>query len=87
MQGVDHDGDGQPGIKALPRTDAGFSAPPLSLAGALDPNGPRATELFLATRTMVQLNGTRDTCDSASGPAAPAPTDCNASDCAMSALI
>ena len=69
VQGVDHDGDGQPGIKALPRMDAGFSAPPVSLLGALDPNGPRATELFLATRTAVQLNGSRDTCDTASGPA------------------
>ena len=69
LSGVDHDGDGQPGIKALPRTDAGFSAPPLSLDGALNPNGPRASELFLATRTRVQLDGQRDSCTTASGPA------------------
>jgi hypothetical protein len=70
LSGFDHDGDGQPGIKALPRTDAGFSAPPLSLEGALNPNGPRASELFLATRTRVQLDGQRDSCATASGPAA-----------------
>jgi hypothetical protein len=67
--GVDHDGDGQPGILARPRTDAGFAAPPVSFLGAIDPNAPRASELYLATRTMVKLDGTRDTCDSASGPA------------------
>ena len=69
ISGVDHDGDGQPGVMARPRTDAGFSAPPVSLLGALDPNAPRATELYLATRTMVKLDGSRDTCDRASGPA------------------
>jgi hypothetical protein len=66
---VDSDGDGQPGIKAIPRTDPPFAAPPLSLADALDMNGKRADELYLATRTMIQLAGTRDTCKSAKGMA------------------
>jgi hypothetical protein len=66
---ADHDGDGQPGIKAVPRTDEGFSAPPLDLMGALDPMGARADEVYVATRTLIQLAGTRDTCTSAKGTA------------------
>lgn len=66
---VDHDGDGQPGIKAVPRTDDPFTAPPLDINGALDPNGPRADEVYVATRTIIQLAGTRDSCTSAKGTA------------------
>lgn len=66
---VDADGDGQPGIKAVPRTDGDFQAPPLDLNGALDPMGDRADELYLASRTMVKLAGTRDSCTSAKGTA------------------
>lgn len=69
LTSVDHDGDGQPGIKAVPRTDEGYSAPPLDLNGALDPNGDRADEVYVATRTMIQLAGTRDSCTSAKGTA------------------
>lgn len=66
---VDHDGDGRPGILSVPRTDPPYAAPPLSLLGALDPNGPRASEVYIVTRTVIQLAGTRDTCTTASGPA------------------
>lgn len=69
IEAVDHDGDGSPGIKAIPRTDAPFTAPPLSLQGALDPNGPRADEVHVVTRTIIQLAGTRDSCTSAKGTA------------------
>ena len=66
---VDHDGDGQPGILAVPRTDPPFSAPPTGLMEALNPSGKRATEVYIVTRTAVQISGTRDTCTSASGKA------------------
>jgi hypothetical protein len=66
---VDPDGDGQPGIKAMPRTDAPFSPPPTSLFEALNPNGKRALELYLVTRTAVALGGSRDTCTTATGAA------------------
>jgi len=66
---VDPDGDGQPGIKAMPRADAPFSPPPTSLFEALNPNGKRALELYLVTRTAVALGGSRDTCTTAKGAA------------------
>ncbi|MBK8255466.1 MAG: hypothetical protein IPK82_22745 [Polyangiaceae bacterium] len=66
---ADHDGDGKPGIKAIPRTDGELTAPPLDLNGALDPNGPRADEVYVVTRTKIQLEGTRDSCTSAKGTA------------------
>ncbi|MBM4358565.1 MAG: hypothetical protein FJ096_10705 [Deltaproteobacteria bacterium] len=62
---TDPDGDGNPGMTATPNTSAGFAAPPLGL----DPMGPRAEKLFLSTRTVVQLEGKRDTCTSAKGTA------------------
>ncbi len=69
INAVDHDGDGQPGILAKPRTDPPYSAPPTSLFEALNANGKRATEVYVVTRTMIQLGGTRDTCTSATGNA------------------
>lgn len=66
---VDPDGDGQPGLLAIPRTDEPFGAPPLDLAGVLDPNGARADQIYLATRTVLALTGTRDSCTSAEGTA------------------
>jgi hypothetical protein len=78
---VDHDGDGRPGIRAIPRTNPPFSAPPIDLASALDPNGPRADELDLATRTVVQLAGTRDSCTSARGTAQVARVDAHVVGC------
>jgi hypothetical protein len=69
VKGVDHDGDGKKGITGVPRTDAGFTAPPLDLVGALNPNGPRADAVYVATRTVIQLAGKRDTCTTASGTA------------------
>jgi len=66
---VDHDGDGQPGIRAVPRTNPPFSAPPLDLAGVLDPRGARADRVYLATRTVLALSGERESCTSARGTA------------------
>ncbi|MFO0571933.1 MAG: hypothetical protein U0263_40290 [Polyangiaceae bacterium] len=36
---------------------------------ALNPNGKRATEVYIVTRTAIQLGGTRDSCTSAKGDA------------------
>ncbi len=69
VKAMDHDGDGKPGIFARPRTDAPFAAPPTSLFEALNPNGKRATAIYVATRTKVELGGKRDTCTTASGDA------------------
>ena len=69
ITGVDHDGDGQLGILAVPRTDPPFSAPPTGLLEALNANGKRAVEVYVSTRTAVQITGKRDTCNSASGEA------------------
>lgn len=69
LQTLDHDGDGKPGITAQPRTDPPFAAPPLDLLGALNPNGARGDRLYIATRTVVQLEGTRTSCTEAGGTA------------------
>lgn len=69
VMSVDHDGDMKPGIKAVPRTDGEFGAPPLDVSGAVDPMGDRADEVYIATRTVIQLEGTRDSCKSAKGTA------------------
>ena len=66
---TDPDGDGQPGILAVPRTDGEFEAPPLDLQGALDTNGARADQVYVATRTAIALAGTRDSCGHAKGTA------------------
>jgi hypothetical protein len=60
---TDDDGDGQPGIKSIPRTDPPFSAPPVDL------DGHRADEIDLTTRTVLGLTGTRDSCTTAKGSA------------------
>lgn len=61
---VDHDGDGYPGVRAIPR-----DPPPLDLRSVFDPNGAHADAVHLATRTVIELTGTRDSCTSAAGTA------------------
>ena len=53
----------------MPRTDPPYSAPPTGLFEALNPSGKRALEVYIVTRTAVQISGTRDSCTSASGQA------------------
>jgi hypothetical protein len=69
ISAVDHDGDGRPGVKAVPRIDPPFAAPPVDFAGVLDPGGARADEIDLAMRAVVALSGTRDSCTTAKGAA------------------
>ncbi len=60
---VDADGSGQPGITAFPNDESGFAMPPLDIF----PDGAKAEALYLATRSVFELQGTRDSCTSASG--------------------
>lgn len=66
---MDPDGDGHPGIPAIPRTDPPFGAPPVDIASALNPPGRVADRLDLATRTVMSFTGTRDSCSSVRGTA------------------
>lgn len=60
---VDADGSGQPGVTAHPNDAEGYAMPPLDIF----PDGEKAEALYLATRSVFQLEGTRDSCTSASG--------------------
>lgn len=64
---VDPDGDGHPGIPAIPRTDPPFGAPPVDLGSVLNPPGRKADRVDLATRTVMSFTGTRDSCSSVRG--------------------
>jgi hypothetical protein len=61
---ADHDGDTKPGITATAKTGGNFQEPPTSLLMLT-----RADKLYLATRSIVTLSGTRDTCGSVNGTA------------------
>jgi hypothetical protein len=65
IQAVDHDDDGAPGITSLPNTNDGFSAPPTGIF----PGDPKASALYLVSRSVVELQGTRESCTEASGTA------------------
>jgi hypothetical protein len=69
LDAVDHDDSGEPGITSTPRGDPPYSLPPVDLIGALLPDGERADRLHVATRSVIQLSGTRTTCDQAAGSA------------------
>jgi hypothetical protein len=60
---VDVDHSGSPGTTAYTATGEGFAPSPLDVF----PNGPKASELHLATRTVFELQGTRTSCTSAEG--------------------
>lgn len=57
IMGVDHDGDSFPGIAAIPKQDAGYSAIPLDLG-----RSKRADRVDLATRSVMTLNSTVEGC-------------------------
>lgn len=50
---VDHDGDGNAGVTAIPKQDGGFSAPPVNISLV---NKTRADKLYLATRNIMTLS-------------------------------
>jgi hypothetical protein len=61
---ADHDGDTKAGISADPKSGPGYQLPPTSLLMLA-----RADKLYLATRSILSLSGTRDTCDTVNGTA------------------
>jgi hypothetical protein len=63
IQTVDHDADGAPGITSIPNTSGGFAAPPTGIF----PSDPKAIELYLVSRSVIELQGERDSCKTASG--------------------
>jgi len=59
----DLDQDGSPGTTAFTAVGDGFGPSPLDIF----PNGPKASELHLATRTVFEIQGERTSCTSAAG--------------------
>jgi hypothetical protein len=64
VQSTDSDGDSHPGITSVPRNGGGYSLPPTSLLQT-----QHADKLYVVSRTITVLRGTRDTCDSEKGTA------------------
>ena len=64
VQSTDADGDGHPGITAIPRSGGGYALPPTSLLQTA-----HADQLYIVSRTTTTLDGVRDTCDSQKGTA------------------
>jgi hypothetical protein len=62
---VDADGDTSPGFTAVPKQGNGYVAPPTGLG--VFGSAPSADKIYLATRTVVALNGKLDTCTAQSG--------------------
>jgi hypothetical protein len=48
---VDHDGDGNPGVTAIPRNDDGYAAPPTSLA-----QSQHVDKMYLAIRNAITMS-------------------------------
>jgi hypothetical protein len=67
IKAVDADGDGKPGFTAVPKTMNGYVNPPagLGIAGM----GPKADRLYLASRTVVSLDGKLSSCNEVAGTA------------------
>ena len=62
---ADHDGDGAPGVTAAAKTGGNYAYPRIDILNS----NARAEQLFLVSRTILELDGTVDSCDSASGDA------------------
>jgi len=69
LTGVDHDGNGFGGITSKPKATPPYTLPPVDLIGAIIPTGERADQLYIATRSIIELSGTRSSCEAASGTA------------------
>ena len=77
----DADGDGKPGYVAAPRNGGGFVLPPTSVGiGGL---APSAEKVFLVSRHLISLAGTRTSCDEMSGPATVSAFDSHVMGCAL----
>jgi hypothetical protein len=62
----DVDKDGKAGLTAMPQSGSGYVNPPLSILGAA---GSKADQVYLATRTEVNLDGAFTSCIDQSGKA------------------
>jgi hypothetical protein len=60
---VDADGDGKPGVTAVPRNSGDYVKPPTGLTG------PKAETLYISSRTVVALSGMLTSCETQSGTA------------------
>ncbi len=77
----DVDGDGSPGYQARPRNGDGYVLPPTSLGlGGL---APAAEKVFLVSRNVMTLMGSRTACDVFSGSAAVKSFDSHVVGCAI----
>ncbi len=65
LMGVDHDGDGNPGITASAKVGGNYAFPRIDILNS----NARAESLWIASRTLMEFMGTVDDCDSASGEA------------------
>jgi hypothetical protein len=63
----DDDSDGNPGITASPLHGNGYVYPPTAIG--LGGSAPSADQVYLATRTQMQLSGTWTSCTDLSGTA------------------
>jgi hypothetical protein len=67
IMAVDADGDGKPGFTAVPRAGGGYVLPPTGL-GILG-SAPSADRLYLASRTVLSLDGKLQGCNEVTGTA------------------
>jgi hypothetical protein len=61
---ADVDKDGKPGLTSIPKSDTGYVNPPLSILGSL---GDKADQVYVATRTDVDMDGVFTSCTDQSG--------------------
>jgi hypothetical protein len=64
---VDADGDGKPGFTAVPKAGSGYVQPPTGLG--IFGSAPVADRLYLASRTVLSLEGKLSTCNDVAGTA------------------
>jgi hypothetical protein len=67
IQAVDADGDGKPGFTAVPKAGGGFVQPPTGIDLLRRP--PPADQVYIASRTIIGLDGMLTSCTEASGTA------------------
>ena len=66
---VNSDGDGDPGVTALPKSGGAYANPPVGIPGLFQP-WIRADRLFMGLRSVLSLNGHLTSCTAVSGDAA-----------------
>jgi hypothetical protein len=64
---VDADGDGKPGFTAIPKSGDGFVQPPTGIDLLRRP--PPTDQIYVASRTVIGLQGMLTSCTDVSGPA------------------